>query len=685
MPIVGRVAEVVGEPTLFAGVRCFAVQHLLASTRGLFNVARQLGLQPSSTLLVGKNYSTHADTVRNLRLDGYAADSGVVHSGLPGRLQKPLAESSPSLDGLLDFTTALLKARPEVKQPLLIVDDGAEGVHRWSEVVAKAGVPVAAVEQTRFGARRLREQPPDFPVINVAESPVKLHMESILIGDSVARELTRVIDDLRSQGRQIGSHVCIRGYGAVGRAVAQALSDGPFTMEIIETDPARRALAQKDGFPVAESRWDALSRADIVLGATGNGAFTGADYLCLKDGALLASASSSNIEFGADHNIDLRVKASGVEAHPLLAFHSELDRSPHPSKTFILANSGYPINFTREADPIAAPMIQLTRALLLLGMIQAARELKDRPNQPPQKGLIALDREGQKLIANAFIQTARASSVLSPKLMRLLEEGFSRACHDLDAIDHPVQQSVATVQEKTPVRPVKLPTHPSMITKIPERVERAQKIISKIRGGWGNDYLRPGKSRPLHGNLVLPYYRIHTPDGAGLTPEFRIRDDGEIECVNAPDLFPPMSPELYARLAEECMWTETETVTTAAIDASGLQQVLASANEAEVQPERSDFAQFFHGEVEREEVTGPSIVLAEKRSDEAIAALMLDRNVGSPAFGQTILMVKKERFVREKWRPLTAEERVTLKKTLTTFLATHPDADSRYSELLATL
>jgi len=47
-------------------------------------------------------------------------------------------------------------------------------------------------------------------------------------------------------------------------------------------------------------------------------------------------------------------------------------------KAFLLLNSGSPINLTGGADPIAPATIQLTRALLLLGTIQAARALQEK-------------------------------------------------------------------------------------------------------------------------------------------------------------------------------------------------------------------------------------------------------------------------------------------------------------------
>jgi hypothetical protein len=97
-------------------------------------------------------------------------------------------------------------------------------------------------------------------------------------------------------------------------------------------------------------------------------------------------------------------------------------------KDFLLLNAGAPINLTGEADPIAPSLIQLTRALLLLATIQAAKTL-DRTSRA--SGLIPLDREGQRFVADRFMHEVRTRQLLPKHALALMEEAYCATLHQL--------------------------------------------------------------------------------------------------------------------------------------------------------------------------------------------------------------------------------------------------------------
>jgi hypothetical protein len=461
MPLLAKLRERFGASDLMEGVGIFAVQHVLGSTRGLFSELEAMGLDPHGSLIAGKISSS--DGISRLRFEGYSQLELPLSHGLPGDpTWSPLAGATAGEildDGLHNFSvrfaddgrmpriphigSVVLGDAKQALDTAILLDDGAEAISRVIRDPERLdGTRLrrrAAVEQTRFGANRIRALIDEldgipFGVVNVAESAVKLHLESVLIGWSVAHEVEQTIARLEADGVPRGREVAILGYGAVGRAVAIALEELGYVVRVYDSREGARGQAHDDRFDVAEddeARAKMLSEVDYVIGATGTTSMRAEDFRALKKGAVLFSASSSTVEFAIGDAAGISPREPEDPEHARADFDGRSIglgnvKSPHhwhrvidvDGKDVLLANSGYPINLTGVRDPIAPEWIQLTRALLLLGCIQAAKLPDDA------RGLIELDREGQRFIAHEWMRMVRESGKMPAPLLALLEEGL---------------------------------------------------------------------------------------------------------------------------------------------------------------------------------------------------------------------------------------------------------------------
>lgn len=242
---------------------------------------------------------------------------------------------------------------------------------------------VGCVEDTENGHRRY-EQVSDiqFPVVSVARSPLK-RLEDKLIGVSVVFSLEKV---LRSLGHVLtGITLGVLGYGPIGSSVAHAAAMRNANVLVYDVASHRRVAALVDGFRVP-ARDVLLGCADILVGATGTQSISASDFDSLKNGAVLASASSKAIEF---------------DIKGLSATASEAITGPLKSKCFRLKNKvlyliaeGTPINFMDGG--VVGPVINLVQAEMLV----ALRTLLDASDKT---GILHVSFEDQERLAAIWL------------------------------------------------------------------------------------------------------------------------------------------------------------------------------------------------------------------------------------------------------------------------------------------
>lgn len=297
---------------------------------------------------------------------------GIPYSVVP-RIQTLLSASHDvavhSLQDMLDRQAMFGIAAAVIersKMPLAIMEIGGYFATIGNDLRAKYGASfLGVVEDTENGHKRYEtSQPLNFPVISIARSSLKL-VEDRLIGSSIIFSLERF---LREMGQVLtGASLGVLGYGRIGSGVARAAAARGSRVAVFDRSGVRRALAVADGFPCPDR--DILLRgSDVLVATTGEQSISKADYSSLKDGVVLASGSSKQIEFDVRA---LEGLATEKDVGEDVARYHFLD-----GRSLYLLREGKPVNFRDGA--VVGPAISLSQGELIVAL-RTLVELRDQP------------------------------------------------------------------------------------------------------------------------------------------------------------------------------------------------------------------------------------------------------------------------------------------------------------------
>lgn len=227
-----------------------------------------------------------------------------------------------------------------------------------------SGRIVGVVEDTENGHKRYADTDKlPCPVVSVARSPLK-DPEDHLVGQSVAfsaEALMRECGDILP-----GRPALVVGFGKLGSSIARLLHAKGVHVTVYDIDPVRRAQALSQGFTVARDREAALNAAGLVLCATGAMSLRGDDFRHLRNGAYLATVTSSEDELDLGGLPDVYTRTP-VGDH--------VTRYSTTGHFFYLLNQGNAVNFIHGAS--VGPFIFLVQAEILAGV-----QLLTRGNLP---------------------------------------------------------------------------------------------------------------------------------------------------------------------------------------------------------------------------------------------------------------------------------------------------------------
>jgi S-adenosylhomocysteine hydrolase len=313
MPVLNEVGRLLGGPKALAGFKMVAVQHLFPTTQGLMNALVANGLDPKAATVYGKNYSTNEDVMQRMRADGWNVPLMSSIKIMTERADGP-KEVSP-LHAYLAEMFAGCDPKTETEPRFLLLDEGGKLVKTLHEDFPEFAHLCVAVEQTEQG-RIVHEQmakdghPLQCAVINVAQSVAKKVNEAPMIGESVVHSTELAMQSVHPDLRIEPKEATVLGYGAVGKATADALRRRGYVVNVYDIDPAKMEQAAKDGVN-ALPREEALKRAHLLISATGRTAITPEEFDKLPDHAVLVNAASGNHELG----MDTRPAGGGMLTH----------------------------------------------------------------------------------------------------------------------------------------------------------------------------------------------------------------------------------------------------------------------------------------------------------------------------------------------------------------------------------
>lgn len=238
-----------------------------------------------------------------------------------------------------------------------------------------SGTILGVVEDTENGHKRYAEAVKlPCPVVSVARSPLK-DPEDFLVGQSVVFSAEAL---LRTRGDILhGRSAFVLGFGKLGSSIARLLHAKGVHVTVYDIDPVRRAQALSQGFGVARDRDAALASAGLVLCATGALSLRGEDFPTLRNGAYVATVTSSEDELELSGLPDGYRRSSGGE---------HVVRYETTGHYFYLLNGGEAVNFLHGAS--VGPFIFLVQAEI----IAAARALTRAELPPGMHEVPAADR-----------------------------------------------------------------------------------------------------------------------------------------------------------------------------------------------------------------------------------------------------------------------------------------------------
>jgi S-adenosylhomocysteine hydrolase len=335
----------------YEDVLLVCVQHLLETTGSLLEKCIDLGFEKKNIHVLGKIYSTSPAIKDRLRRLGV-----VVHeSGSNFRFGHYAEQLDDDVERMWAY---ILRHSPiESIRRIIVLDDGGANIAAVPrKLVAQS--PIVGVEQTMSGISMNRASTPAIPFIGVGSSAAKLLIEPQIIKEAI---FARVLQ--RSAG--MSGVAGVVGAGYIGRVVAKGLRTAGLKVLVHDKDE-QRLDAASEGI-ICESLQELYEDSDTVWGCTGVDHLAGCDWFAnLKGAKTLISCSSKDSEFRSALRL-LDHSSLSEEQNRL----SDVDVETAFCRLRIL-RGGFPINF--DGSPESAPSIdiQLTRALLLAGILQAA-------------------------------------------------------------------------------------------------------------------------------------------------------------------------------------------------------------------------------------------------------------------------------------------------------------------------
>jgi adenosylhomocysteinase len=246
-------------------------------------------------------------------------------------------------------------------EPIVLLDVGGYFAPTLASLYARfSGRVVGVVEDTENGHRRYAalDKPP-CPVVSVARSPLK-EPEDFLVGQSVVFSTEAV---MRGRGDiPHGRPALVIGFGKLGSSIARLLHAKGVQVTVFDTDPVRRTQALSQGFAVARDRQGALAGAGLVLCATGAVSLRGEDFPHVRNGAYVATVTSSEDELELNGLPDVYTRTAAGE---------HVTRYQTTGHYFYLANGGNAVNFLHGAS--VGPFIHLVQAEILAAIRMLTR------------------------------------------------------------------------------------------------------------------------------------------------------------------------------------------------------------------------------------------------------------------------------------------------------------------------
>jgi S-adenosylhomocysteine hydrolase len=383
LPLLETISARFGAGKPLANMRIVGIQHMLETTGSLVEALIHLGVAPGHVILAGKVYSSNGEVIDGLRRLGIQVIEpngewwwGELHSQLEASAR--------------DVWNAL--CRTGYSGDVVVLDDGGFTLAAASGHTDR--YRVAGVEQTTSGTINASSVGLRCPTVDVAHSAAKKILESPLIEAAVLRRIHHLKGTF-PRGLTWG----VVGTGNVGTAILSGLKRDH--QEVVAYDVEQSGDGAADVHFCCDLR-QLFEKADMILGCAGQDILAGQTWWKTVSGEkILASCSSHDVEFRTLLRAHAEVRAGGssdILGNVVI---------PTEAGRITMLRGGCPINFDGARESVPAEDIQITRALLLAGVLQAHSVLAQGGQEAP--GFLPLAPEMQSVAALEWIRLRQSS------------------------------------------------------------------------------------------------------------------------------------------------------------------------------------------------------------------------------------------------------------------------------------
>ncbi|MBY0293689.1 MAG: hydroxyacid dehydrogenase [Alphaproteobacteria bacterium] len=351
LPVLTSIIEAfpIKEISCFDSIAFICVQHLLFTTFNLIEALIQLGACPDNIHLMGKSYSSCSEVVNKLTTRG-------CHY-YPNSSQKKLGSFIECFTQDIEHMWRGVYHHLKKKKIRLIVilDDGGSCLANVPNYISKK-YSLVGVEQTTSGLTDIRMRQLSFPVIEVASSAAKQLVESPMIAEAVVKKLSNVLP--MGQSRLSCGVV---GLGAIGNVIIQKLLSLNHDAIAYDKDPERgqnffKTLCTPDIKTL-------FSKTEYIFGCAGEDITKKLKIENINTNKTFISCSSQDKEFLSL----LKILEEHDCTYDSVLDHLECSLNGYMVKIY---RGGFPINLDNTGESVSAQDIQLTRGLLLGGVLQ---------------------------------------------------------------------------------------------------------------------------------------------------------------------------------------------------------------------------------------------------------------------------------------------------------------------------
>lgn len=326
------------------------VQHLLDTTFDLFNSLVELGAKPHNIHIMGKSYSLCEEVVRKIIANNYSYYSLSKATEL-GSFIKYFEDDIKYMWKTIESS---LK-KNDIKS-IIILDDGGYCIYNMPTNLVKKYF-IVAVEQTSSGLTKISNSNLQIPVIEVASSAAKQILESPMIADAVARKIEQLVPIKKKT-----LNCAVVGLGAIGRAVTNKLLSLKHNVVTYDQDFDKYTINPQ--ITQATTLNKLISASDYIFGCSGHDITEYLDISIINANKCFISCSSHDKEFlSLIKNIQENYSYQEVNGNIICKLKNNV--------TIEILQKGFPINFDGSNESVYAQDIQLTRGLLLGGILQA--------------------------------------------------------------------------------------------------------------------------------------------------------------------------------------------------------------------------------------------------------------------------------------------------------------------------